>query len=180
GANRYDVNSFPPGSGKYYCGNAYSDADLDRSFSELVASSGASVLRVWAFQSFTLGGSDFSMLDRAVATARNHGLRLIFTLENQWKDCIQADPATADGRKGAGWFDSGYKSPLGSDTLSYRDYVLLVVARYKDEPQIAMWQLMNEAESTDATALYDFAVDMAGVVKFADPNHLLSLGSIGT
>jgi endo-1,4-beta-mannosidase len=179
GANRYDVNSFPPGSGKYYCGNAYSDADLDRLMMELAAT-GATVLRVWAFQSFTLGGSDFSMLDRAIATARKHNLRLIFTLENEWKDCTQADPATADGRKGAGWFDTGYKAPLASDPMAFRDYALAVVTRYKDEPVIAMWQLMNEAESTDANALYNFTVDMAGVVKFADSKHLLSLGTIGT
>jgi mannan endo-1,4-beta-mannosidase len=180
GANRYDVSSFPPGSGKYYCGRGYSDAELDRSLMELTSATGATVLRVWAFQSFTLGGTDFSMLDRTIATAKKYGLRLIFTLENQWKDCTEADPADADGKKSAGWYDTGYKSPLGSYPMSYRDYVIAIVNRYKDEPQIAMWQLMNEAESSDATALYDFVVDMAGVVKFADSQHLLSLGTIGT
>jgi mannan endo-1,4-beta-mannosidase len=179
GANRYDVNSFPPGSGKYYCGNAYSDDDLDRSLMELASSTGATVLRVWAFQSFTLGGTDFSMLDRAVATARRHGLRLIFTLENEWKDCTQPDPGSADGRKSGAWFGGGYQAPLGTDPLAYRDYAALVVARYKDEPAIAMWQLMNEAESTDANALYSFVVDMAGLIKSTDANHLLSLGTLG-
>jgi mannan endo-1,4-beta-mannosidase len=138
-------------------------------------------LRLWAFQSFTLGATDFSTIDRAIAAARRHGLRLILTLENEWKDCTEPDPATADGRKSAGWFTSGYYStPDGTYALPYRDYVRAVVARYQSEPVVAMWQLMNEAESTDANALYNFAVDMAGVVKFSDGNHLLSLGTIGS
>ncbi len=180
GANRYDVNSFPPGSGKFYCGNAYSDADLDQLVSELASSTGATVLRVWAFQSFTLGGTDFSMLDRAVAAARQHGLRVIFTLENEWQDCTEPDSANSDGHKSGAWFASGYQSPLGSYPMSYRDYALAVVARYQDEPVVAMWQLMNEAESSDTNALYNFTVDMAAAVKLADSKHLLSLGTLGS
>jgi endo-1,4-beta-mannosidase len=179
GANRYDVASFPPGSGKFYCGNAYSDADLERMVTELQTSSGATVLRLWAFQSFTLGGTDWSMIDRAIAAARRHGMRLILTLENEWQDCTQPDPASGDGRKSGAWFSAGYKSPLGTYPLSYRDYATAIVTRYRDEPVIAMWQLMNEAESSDAAALYAFTVDMAGVVKFGDAKHLLSLGTLG-
>jgi hypothetical protein len=180
GANRYDLASFAPGSGKFMCGRGYSDTDLDQLMGELATFAGATVLRMWAFQSFTLGGTDWSTLDRAIATAKKHGLRLIFTLENEWQNCTTADPASADGRKSAGWFGSGYKSPLGTAPLSYRDYVQLVVARYKDEGSVAMWQLMNEAESSDAAALLAFATDMAQVVKTIDAKHLLSLGTIGT
>jgi hypothetical protein len=181
GANRYDVASFPPGSGKFYCGNAYSDGDLDRLVGELASSTGATVLRLWAFQSFTLGGSDFSMIDRAIATARRHGLRVILTLENEWRDCTQPDPASSDGRKSGGWYQSGYYAAIdGSYAVPYRDYVQQIVARYKDEPAVAMWQLMNEAESSDTDALLQFAGDMAGVVKFIDGNHLLSLGTLGS
>jgi endo-1,4-beta-mannosidase len=180
GANRYDVASFPPGSGKYYCGNAYSDAQLEQLVTELATSTGATVLRLWAFQSFTLGATDWSMIDRAIATAKRHGMRVILTLENEWKDCTQPDPSTADGRKGGAWFASGYLQPLGSYRLSYRDYVQAVVARYRDEPSVAMWQLMNEVESSDAAALVNFVTDMAGVVKFVDAKHLLSLGTIGS
>jgi len=43
-----------------------------------------------------------------------------------------------------------------------------------------MWQLMNEAESEDADALFDFATDMSALVKSIDPHHLVSLGTMST
>jgi endo-1,4-beta-mannosidase len=179
GANRYDVASFPPGSGKFACGNAYSDAQVDQLVGELASSTGATVLRLWAFQSFTLGGSDWSMLDRALATAKKHGLKVIFTFENEWQDCTQKDPTSSDGRKSGAWYRDGYQKPLGSYPQSYRDYVGQVVTRYAADPTVALWQLMNEAESDDAAALQAFVADMGQVVKAIDARHLLSLGTIG-
>jgi hypothetical protein len=179
GANRYDVASFPPGSGKFACNRAYSDDELERLLGELVGTGGVSVLRAWAFQSYTDGARDWSAFDRLVAAAARHRVRLVLTLENEWRDCTEPDPATADGSKGAGWYQGGYLQPLGLDRLSYREYVGAVTWRYREEPTIAFWQLMNEAESPDADALYAFAADMASVVRFFDPHHLVSLGTIG-
>jgi endo-1,4-beta-mannosidase len=179
GANRYDVASWP--SGGYRCGNAYSDAQIEQLFSELQTQVGARVLRLWAFQSFTLGGSDYTTIDRAIAAARRHQLKLILTLENQWADCTRRDGEMADGSKGPAWFQSGYATdPLPGDSLPYRDYVRLTVSRYRDEPTIAMWQLLNEAQCSDGNALYVFAGDMSSVVKASDARHLVSLGTIGT
>ena len=180
GVNRYDVASFPPGSGKYACGNAYTDAQLDQLLSELVSSTGATVLRTWAFQSFTDGGSDWSSLDRVVAGAKRHGLKLIFTLENEWKDCTQPDSAAVDGHKSGAWYRDGYKQATGTYPLAYRDYVQAVVARYANEPTVALWQLLNEAESDDGPALLAFVKDVAALVKSIDRQHLLSLGTIGS
>jgi endo-1,4-beta-mannosidase len=48
-----------------------------------------------------------------------------------------------------------------------------------------MWQLMNEAESKtregrpDPDALQLFSMDMGAVIKIRDPDHLVSLGTIG-
>jgi mannan endo-1,4-beta-mannosidase len=179
GVNRYDVASFPPGSGKYACGNAYSDAQLDQLLSEIVSSTGATVLRTWAFQSFTAGGTDWSSLDRVVAGAKKHGLKLIFTLENEWRDCSEPDSSAADGRKSGAWYRDGYKKPTGAYPLAYRDYVQAVVRRYANEPTVALWQLLNEAESDDAQALLDFTRDVAALVKSLDGRHLVSLGTIG-
>jgi hypothetical protein len=176
GANRYDVSS----STAYTCGTTYDDATLDSLLGGLAAT-GATVLRTWAFQRFTQGATDFSSIDRVIATAKKHNLLVILTLENEWADCSQYDAASTDGRKSPAWFEGGYYSgPLGADPLAFRDYARLVVQRYAAEPQLAMWQLMNEAECTDGAALLDFANDMAGVVKSVDPAHLLSLGTIGT
>ena len=76
-----------------------------------------------------------------------------------------------------------------SGTVSYRDWVAEVVNRYKDDPTILAWQLVNEAEvkpgrdtgcSTNAAGiLKSFAADVSGLVKSIDPNHLVSLGTMG-
>src|SRR5665811_519020 len=75
-------------------------------------------------------------------------------------------------------------SPPVAETVSSRQWVQEVVSRYKNDPTIAMWQLMNEAEiktgdsssSCASTAdLYNFATDVSGMVKSIDPNHLVNL-----
>ena len=101
------------------------------------------------------------------AIARSHGLKVIATLGNQWGDC-------EDGAyKSATWYESGYKG-------AYRAWVREVVTRYRDDPTIAMWQLLNEAETSSASTLRAFAADMGGLVKSIDTNHLVSLGTIGS
>jgi len=178
GVNVYSLASFPPGSGKYYCGLAHGDQDVADIMRE-VAGMGGSVIRFSAYQAFTEGGTDFSRLDFVIAEARRHGLRLILTLENQWADC------TRGGYKYADWYRSGYLSPYGGYRLSFVDYVRQIVGRYRDEPVILMWQVMNEAESAsrwgleDAAALLAFAGDVTALIKSLDRRHPLSFGTSG-
>jgi endo-1,4-beta-mannosidase len=177
GVNRYDVASAPPGAPGFACGRRYDDATLERMMGEL-AQLGVRVLRTWAFQSFTAGGTDFSTFDRLIASARRHDVRLALVLENEWRDCTEPD-ATPDGRKGSAWFAGGWLRPLGAQPLSYAEHLDAIVGRYRDEPQIALWQLMNEAEG-DFVSLHDFARRASERVKAIDPNHLVSLGTMGT
>jgi endo-1,4-beta-mannosidase len=136
---------------------------------------GGTVARCWAFQANAgPGGDDFTVLDQVVAAARAQGIRLVLTLENQWTACTQ--PASAN--KDPAWYQTGYKSPYGTYTRSYVDYVRAVVQHFASEPQILMWQLMNEAECTDAAALRAFAIDVATVIKSLDANHLVSVGTL--
>jgi hypothetical protein len=147
---------------------------------------GKEVVRAWFFQSLATsnGARDWSAFDQTLATARAHGYRVIVTLANQWADCDQGY-----GYKTDAWYRSGYKGVDPSGTVSYRDFVAEIVARYKDDPTILMWQLMNEAEDrtsqngscpTDAaTVLKSWATDVSGLVKSIDPNHLVSLGTLG-
>lgn len=178
GVNVYSLASFPPDSGKYHCGRAHSDEDVVAIMRE-VADMGGTVIRLDAYQSFTEGGTDFSRLDRLMVQARRHGLKLILTLENQWHDC------TSGGYKYADWYRSGHRRPYGGYRLSFPEYVRLIVGRYRDEPAILMWQVMNEAESRtrlgleDGDALLFFAEEMAAMIKGIDGRHLLSLGTIG-
>lgn len=177
GVNVYSLASSPDPS-KYACGPRFSDDDLDRLFGE-VKEMGGAVVRFWAFQSFTEGGTDFSRIDAVIAAAKKHGLLLAPTLENQWEDCTQG------GYKYAEWYRSGHRYEDGYYPRSFREYVELIVERYRDEPAILMWQLLNEAESktpedvSDPAALLAFAIDLSSLVKSIDPNHLVSLGTIG-
>jgi hypothetical protein len=149
---------------------------------------GVQVMRSWFFQRMatTNGQRDWSGFDHTLAVAKAHGIRVIATLANQWPDC---EPAS--GYKDEAWYTTGYTQPDPSGTVSYRSWVAEVAARYKNDPTIMAWQLINEAEvkpyagsgscSTYAKGiLVNWATDVSGVIKAADPNHLVSLGTIGT
>jgi mannan endo-1,4-beta-mannosidase len=175
GLNAYMANS------RNNCG-----ANIDLGATLDAWGAGKEVVRAWFFQNLatTNGARDWTAFDQTLATAKAHGYRVIVTLANQWADCDQGYGYKADT-----WYRSGYQNPDPSGTVSYRDYVAEIVARYKDDPTILMWQLMNEAEDktsqngscpTDAaTVLKRWATDVSGLIKSIDPNHLVSLGTIG-
>jgi hypothetical protein len=183
GINIYNANNL---SGCWYplgSGSTLSDS--------LNAIGGPKVIRAWFFQSLaTTGGArDWSAMDNTLATAAAHGTNVIVTLGNQWVHCD--GPGGGGGSfKDEAWYTGGYTQPDPAGTVSYRDWVSEVVTRYKDDPTILAWQLMNEAEvkpsegsgscSVNAPQiLKDFAADVSGLVKSIDPNHLVSLGTIG-
>jgi endo-1,4-beta-mannosidase len=178
GVNIYSLASAAPGSDGFACGERRTDAEVGAIMDELAAM-GCNAVRIDAYQSFTSGDTDYARLDLIIDEARRRGIRVIMTLENQWPDC------TEGGYKYSDWYRSGYRAPYGAYPLSYREYVARVVRRYRDEPTVLMWQLMNEAESKtlqnldDPEALLAFAEDMAAVVHGIDDGHLLSLGTIG-
>ncbi len=172
GMNVYNANS----RGQCWYALA-SGPGLDEALAEM--SSGTEVIRAWFFESLatTEGERDWSGFDHTLAVARAHGVKVIPTLTNQWGDC------EAGGFKDDSWYDGGYND-------SYRDWVTEVVSRYRNDPNILAWQLVNEAEvkpSAGATScspgapdiLTDFAADIGGWVKALDPEHLVSLGTIG-
>jgi mannan endo-1,4-beta-mannosidase len=177
GLNVYNANS----GGR--CGR-----DLDLGASLDAWGAGKEVVRAWFFQNLatTNGVRNWSAFDRTLAAARSRGYRVIATLANQWASCEQGY-----GYKTDQWYGGGYKTKDPQGVVSYRDWVAEVVARYKDDPTILMWQLMNEAEvKTSATAgctdsargsalLKAFAADVSGLIKSIDRNHLVNLGTMG-
>lgn len=147
---------------------------------------GTEVIRAWFFQRLatTNGQRDWSAFDHTLAVAKAHGVKVIVTLSNQWGSC---ESPTSE-YKWDSWYTGGYKTQiLPQNTVPYRDWVQEVVSRYKNNTTIAMWQLMNEAEvkldntstCAPATDLYNFAADVSGLIKSIDPNHLVSLGTMG-
>jgi mannan endo-1,4-beta-mannosidase len=148
--------------------------------------SGKEAFRAWFFQSLaTAGGQrDWSAFDHTLSVAHAHGVKVIVSLTNQWGDC------EAGGYKTDSWYTTGYKQLDPGGTVSYRNWVSEVVSRYRNDPTILAWQLINEAEvkpSRDAVdcspgaaaTLKSFATDVSGLIKSIDPNHLVSLGTMG-
>src|SRR5919199_101347 len=179
GTNMYNAAADPD---IYDCGPQMQkpDEELDDWFERFKHDSGGRVIRFWAYQSYTKGGEDWRSLDRVMRLANKHDLKVIPVLENQWKDCTEGE------YKQDAWYAVGYLKPYGTYLLSYKEYVNRVVERYKNEPAIAAWMLINEAESkttegsANPKALYNFTRDMSGYIKSLDKNHLVTLGTIGT
>lgn len=141
------------------------------------------VLRVFAFQNFFVdraGGFDWSPMDKAIALASEHGVRIIPVLANNGSHC--------DGfAKTREWYAGGHAETVGrGNVVTYDEYIRRIVQRYRNEPSIAMWQLVNEGEAVGADGTCDEAAGLAALTSFADrvggyvhaldPNHLVSLG----
>jgi mannan endo-1,4-beta-mannosidase len=142
-------------------------------------------IRAWFFQPLatTNGVRDWTAFDRTLAKAQAHGYKVIATLTDQWGDCGQTT-TPGYGYKDVNWYQSAYKQPDPAGTVSYRDWVRQVAARYVNDPTILAWQLVNEPEvlpynGADCATLKAFAQDVAGAIKEVDPYHLISLGTIG-
>jgi endo-1,4-beta-mannosidase len=173
GVNRYQLGG-GPGAAQCQQRSSMRDlADYQDRFIREAAAHGAGLIRMWAFQNFAgPSGTDFSALDQAVATARRHGVRLILTLENTWGDCSKPSGKPKD----AAWFTDGYRHPYGY-ALDFPSYVQHIVSHYKDEPTIAMWQIINEGKLyQNPKVMRDFMVHIARQIKSIDRNHLVSSG----
>jgi Tol biopolymer transport system component len=151
---------------------------------------GVNAIRSWFFQPLAInkgtGLRDWSAFDHTLQVADAHGKKVIATLTDQWGEC--GSNVAGNGYKDADWYVNGYQQVQPGMLVSYRDWVDEMVTRYKDDPRIAFWQLINEAEVTPCPAgdlqpyqkLHDWAADVSGLVKSIDANHLVSLGTIGS
>jgi endo-1,4-beta-mannosidase len=156
--------------------------------SSLNALPGQNVFRAWFFQQEATfsGVRDWSAFDHTLAVAKAHGERVVATLADQWGAC------EGGVYRNEAWYQSGYRTTIDADAREpYRDWVAAMVSRYRNDPTIMAWQLMNEAEDQSGTyggacsatsnaSLKTWATDMASLVKSTDSNHLLSLGTIGS
>jgi len=189
GFNDYEL---PAMAGHTNCGRSIDQRTLD-SVMQDAKQSGAAVIRTWFFQSYydmsNASGSwhqitpAWTAFDRVLHAAAAHHLMVIPVLVNEWPDC---EPARVT--KDIAFYRTGYMRPGYGYPLSFRRYATTVARHYKNNPTIAFWQLGNELQSyspgrcrerQSATALRAFADDTTAAVKSADPNHLISLGTIG-
>jgi endoglucanase len=110
-------------------------------------------------------------LDRNVAWARQHGVRLILDLHVPI---------------GGYWLDrdnDAYSFDIWSDEELQQQNVDMwreVADRYKDEPAVAAYDLLNEPVTTDSTGdqWKDLAERLVDAVRSVDRNHLLVVGAL--
>jgi hypothetical protein len=183
GLNIYNANSQ---SNCWY--TLGSGGALDSSLTAI--GSGQEAFRAWFFQRLAManGVRDWSAFDHTLAVAAAHGERVIVTLTNQWGDCENV--AGSPVYKSETWYQTGYKSTVDPGmTATYRDWVREVVSRYRNNPTVLAWQMINEGEartsgtgscsSTAEATVRSWAIDVSGLIQSLDANHLVSLGTIG-
>jgi hypothetical protein len=169
------------------------EAELGSYLDDIQQNSGANTVRVWFFQSNggpdnagpNIGPADsWAPFDQVIAALKARGMRAIPTLTNEWTDC---EPTA--GNKSLAWYQTGYTQSNDGYRLSFHDFATDVAAHYANEPTIAFWQLVNEAESPSAdgtcnettatAALRSFSDAMANAIHEVDHNHLVNLGTQG-
>jgi mannan endo-1,4-beta-mannosidase len=184
------------------CGGMLDTTTLDAFFGSLPTNS---MVRMWGFQgsfgtNMRTHTRDWSGLDRVIAAAQRHSVRLIISLGSQGGDCDDAH------YKDLAWYQGGYRNVYSGDgttltTVSYYDWVREVVTRYRTSPTIAMWEPVNESEGStcapgytawrcgghtscpnpaaSTAALRSFFDVIGGEIKSIDTNHLVESGTIG-
>ena len=143
---------------------------------------------------FNDGADGLERLDRVVASAKEHGVRLVLPFVNNWGPFGGMDQYVQ-------WAGGEYHDDFFTDERIrgwYQDWVEHLLTRvntitgvaYRDEPTIMAWELANEprclasgryepSPDCDAETITEWATTMAAHVKSIDPNHLLGLGDEG-
>ena len=181
GYNAYWLTSAHTG---HMCGPSLSDQEMNAVFAEMAQNSGSVAVRTWFFQSYG-APSAWWQYDRVLNAAAAHGIKIIPSLVNQWGACEPGHPYLS-----LPWYQSGYKQATNGYPLSYRDFAITMARHYANNPTIAFWQLVNEAEAASshggacdavaaAQAMRGFADDVSSAMKSVDHHHLINLGTMG-
>jgi len=187
GANSYDLIYRTP-------------AEVSETLSK-AKEAGIDVVRLWAFGDGFLNGIQPSpgdlnenrlrALDKAIAAAKQHDIKLIITFVNYWRDY----GGVAQYLKWAGLpsettqdLDQFYTS---SETRQmYKDYVEEILTRknivtgvsYIDEPTVFAWELMNEPRSASRLSspiVINWMQIMANHISSLDRSHMILAGHEG-
>jgi mannan endo-1,4-beta-mannosidase len=140
------------------------------------------------------GPDGLQKLDYILWSARQHGLRLIIPLTNNWNDFGGMDQYVR--WAGGSYHDEFYTDPVIRGW--YRDWISHVLNRvnpltglaYKDDPTVMAWELGNEPRCLSAGAyprspdcttatITGWADEMSRHIKSVDGAHLVGVGDEG-
>ena len=127
------------------------------------------------------GNIDFSELDAQVALCRKYGLYLILDLhglpgyQNDYDHCGQS--------KSMQLFDDSEQAARWRAVV--KDFWVTIADRYKNEPTIAMYDLMNEPLGTNITSdknhrqvFFDFSDELYRAIREVDSRHIICMEAI--
>ena len=166
------------------------------------AAMGLTVCRTWAFNDGSYNALQlapgrfdervFKALDRVVAEAGRHGVRLVLSLANN----LEAYGGKTQYVRWA--WEEGVGLTASNDSFFFdpaiRDYFKVYLkalltrknhltgVQYKDDPTIFAWELMNEPRCTtdpSGDTLQRWIEEMAAYVKSIDKKHMLTVGTEG-
>jgi len=121
----------------------------------------------------TTGGFDpkgFALVDRFIALARQQGLYVMLSLHAA--PGVQARDWNAESLYGEAYF--------WDHEFFRRQTIQLwqeIAARYKDEPQVAGYKILNEPLCPDQAVFHRFNMDTTRAIREVDPNHVLIVSS---
>jgi mannan endo-1,4-beta-mannosidase len=184
GFNLYDAAA--AGESFYSCvrpqTTPYTAKQLDSALAYMHHEAGATVLRFWAYQTYTRSGTDWSGINEVLALARKNDMRVIPVLEDGPGYCTTGPKGQPKYEvDGDAWYETGYMRPYGDAALSYEAYVQAIVSHYRNDPTIFGWEMMNEATTParvdGQSAIVAFARDIGTIIHADDPNHLVTVGT---
>lgn len=128
------------------------------------------------------GNIDFSELDEAVAMCKKYGLYIIIDIhglpgfQNDYDHCGRS--------KSMQLFDETEQGERYREIT--KELWVTIAQRYKDEPAVAMYDLMNEPLGTSVNlnktnakqVFWDFSNELYEAVRAVDPNHIITMEAI--
>lgn len=127
------------------------------------------------------GPNGMQRVDYLIAAAKTRHLKLLIAFLDFWA-------YTGGAQQMRAWYGSSNKNTFFfADPRTQHDYktwVHYVVnrrniytgLRYKDDPTIMGWDLMNEGNARPDTLRWRWTAEMSAYVKSQDPNHLVTSG----
>lgn len=144
--------------------NMYELANVDSATTEAMlidaAAEGFTVIRFWAFEP-----TDKNKLKEICDISKDLGLKIIPVLADTY-GYLQNYKIDDE------WYKSGYKK-------NYLKYIKDITSNFKDRDEILLWELINEPMNNSFPVMFNFAKDASENIKESDPNHLISIGTIG-
>ncbi|MFI5212004.1 MAG: cellulase family glycosylhydrolase, partial [Ignavibacteria bacterium] len=125
---------------------------------------GFNVLRFWLFQNRETALM-INKLNEICDMVHAHGIKLIVSLADKWG---YLQNYNIDEQ----WYKSAYKK-------GYLKYVKEVTAACRLRDEIMIWELINEPETDSFDSFFNFVKHTSEEIKSVNPNHLLSLGTVG-